>query len=228
MAMPRLAGGDVDDVLAVDQHAAGGRVLQPGDDAQQRRLAAAGRADEDDELAVLHLEVDALQHLDRAEGLASRFSMLQRAHGFVPVLEFDGCAGAHALVGGKADGERLHRVVHVARRDRYPRGSPSARRPARGRRAPGGRARPAIDSISSGCDEFAVGAGLGAVQADASRSWCGCRCRRTWRLPSMTIETQPLGEITSFTKKAVSEIIGPQPASYQPTEPSSNSTCRWP
>ena len=45
---------------------------------------------------------------------------------------------------------------------------------------------------------------------------------------SMTIETQPFGDITSFTKKAVSDIIGPQPASYQPTEPSSNSTCRWP
>jgi hypothetical protein len=45
---------------------------------------------------------------------------------------------------------------------------------------------------------------------------------------SMTIDTQPFGEITSFTKKAVSEIIGPQPASYQPTESSSNSTCRWP
>ena len=44
----------------------------------------------------------------------------------------------------------------------------------------------------------------------------------------MTIETQPFGDITSFTKKAVSEIIGPQAASYQPTEPSSNSTCRWP
>ena len=37
----------------------------------------------------------------------------------------------------------------------------------------------------------------------------------------MTIETQPFGPITSFTKKAVSLIIGPQPASYQPTEPSS-------
>ena len=44
----------------------------------------------------------------------------------------------------------------------------------------------------------------------------------------MTMETQPLGVITSFTKNAVSEIIGPQAASYQPTEPSSNVTCRWP
>ena len=54
-------------VGAVDQHAARGRVLQPGDDAQQRGLAAARRADEDDELAVVDLEVDALQHVDLAE-----------------------------------------------------------------------------------------------------------------------------------------------------------------
>ena len=39
---------------------------------------------------------------------------------------------------------------------------------------------------------------------------------------AMTIETEPFGPITSFTKNAVSLIIGPQPASYQPTEPSSN------
>ncbi|MNL76380.1 hypothetical protein D3C87_2023390 [compost metagenome] len=45
---------------------------------------------------------------------------------------------------------------------------------------------------------------------------------------SMTIETAPFGDMTSFTKKAVSEIIGPQPASYQPAEPSSKITCRWP
>ena len=43
-----------------------------------------------------------------------------------------------------------------------------------------------------------------------------------------TIDTQPFGPIMSFTKKAVSLIIGPQPASYQPTEPSSKAMCRWP
>ena len=42
---------------------------RPGDQAEQRGLAAAGRADEDDELAVLDLEVDAVEHLDGAEGL---------------------------------------------------------------------------------------------------------------------------------------------------------------
>ena len=53
----------------------------------------------------------------------------------------------------------------------------------------------------------------------------------SWSLPSEwpgTIETAPLGPTTSFTKKATSLIIGPQPASYQPTEPSSKVTCRWP
>ena len=70
MAMPRLAGGTLLTLSPSIMHVAGGRILQPGDDAQQRRLAAAGRADEDDELAILDLEVDALQHLDPAEGFA--------------------------------------------------------------------------------------------------------------------------------------------------------------
>ena len=36
---------------------------------EQRRLAAAGRADERDELARLRLEIDSLENLDRAETL---------------------------------------------------------------------------------------------------------------------------------------------------------------
>ena len=48
--------------------------------------------------------------------------------------------------------------------------------------------------------------------------------------PSLTPATltQPRGPITSFTKEAVSLIIGPLPASYQPTEPSAQLTCRQP
>ena len=42
---------------------------KPGDHGEERRLAAAGRADERDELAGARLEVDALEHLDRAEAL---------------------------------------------------------------------------------------------------------------------------------------------------------------
>ena len=45
---------------------------------------------------------------------------------------------------------------------------------------------------------------------------------------AITIDTEPFGPMTSFTKKAVSLIIGPQPASYQPTEPSSKPTCSTP
>ena len=50
-----------------DAALAGG--IQPGDDVQQRRFAAAGRADQDRELAAVDLEVDALQHRQRAIAL---------------------------------------------------------------------------------------------------------------------------------------------------------------
>ena len=44
--------------LAIDQCVARGRRLEPGDDAQKRRLAAARRADDADERALLDVEVD--------------------------------------------------------------------------------------------------------------------------------------------------------------------------
>jgi hypothetical protein len=43
-------------VLAVEQHAAAVRRLEPGDDAQQRGLAAAGRAQQRDQLAGREIE----------------------------------------------------------------------------------------------------------------------------------------------------------------------------
>ena len=46
-----------------------GDVLQPGDHAQQRALAAAGRPDEHHELARLDVEVDAVDDLVGAVGL---------------------------------------------------------------------------------------------------------------------------------------------------------------
>ena len=60
---------EVVDHLAVDADFAGGRVLEAGDHAQRRGLAAAGRADKDDELAVLDGEGEVLHRLHRAEGL---------------------------------------------------------------------------------------------------------------------------------------------------------------
>ena len=71
MAMSRSFGGDVVDDALADRDLAGGDRLEPGDHGEQRRLAAARRADQHDELAGLDLEVDALQHLDGAEALAA-------------------------------------------------------------------------------------------------------------------------------------------------------------
>ena len=56
------------DHFPVDTDFTGARVLETGDHAQRRGLAAAGRSDEDDELAVLDDEVQILHRLDRAEG----------------------------------------------------------------------------------------------------------------------------------------------------------------
>ena len=69
MAMPRLAGGTFATSLPsmmIEPDVASSR---PGDDAQQRRFSAAGRSDENDEFAVLDLEIDALQHIDRPKDL---------------------------------------------------------------------------------------------------------------------------------------------------------------
>ena len=44
--------------------------LEPGQAAQQRRLAAPGRPEQHHELAVLHLEVDAVHGRELAEALA--------------------------------------------------------------------------------------------------------------------------------------------------------------
>ncbi len=60
---------DVVDHAAVDPDLARGRILEARDHAQRRGLAAAGRADEHHELAVLDRDVDVLHGDDRAERL---------------------------------------------------------------------------------------------------------------------------------------------------------------
>ena len=60
--------------LAVDQQLAAGDRLEPGDHAQQRRLAAARGADEDGELAGIDVEVDAVDDLDGRRSALSTFS----------------------------------------------------------------------------------------------------------------------------------------------------------
>ena len=60
-------GAGPDDRLAVDGDRPVGRPVEPADDVQQRRLAAARGADQTDELAVVDVEVDVV---DGADGLA--------------------------------------------------------------------------------------------------------------------------------------------------------------
>ena len=62
--MLRAARRQVVDQLAADLNDAAADLLEPGDHAQRRRLAAAGRADQRDEFAVGDLEVDAVHHLE--------------------------------------------------------------------------------------------------------------------------------------------------------------------
>ena len=64
-----LLRGHVVDQLVADPDLAFGRILQPGDHPQQRRLAAAGRAEEDHELSVADVEHDVVDGGDIAEAL---------------------------------------------------------------------------------------------------------------------------------------------------------------
>ncbi len=70
MAMPRSLGWMSLTTLPSISIVPRGDVLEPGDHAQQRRFPAAGRADEDDEFAIVDVDVDALDDIDRAEALA--------------------------------------------------------------------------------------------------------------------------------------------------------------
>ena len=69
MPMLRWFGLESRDVLAADDDAAGGRLLEAGDHAQHRRLAAARRPEEGDELAALDVEVEVLHDGVVGEGL---------------------------------------------------------------------------------------------------------------------------------------------------------------
>ena len=73
-----LVGRHVVDALAAQQDVAGGRRLHAGQHAQQRRLAAARRADDGEELAFGDVEVDAVDGGEGAESLAQR---LERENG---------------------------------------------------------------------------------------------------------------------------------------------------
>ena len=60
----------VQNALAVDQDIAAGNLFQSGDHADGRRLAAAGRAEEDDELALLDVQVHVIDNQRPILGVA--------------------------------------------------------------------------------------------------------------------------------------------------------------
>ena len=60
-----ISSGGAGHAPAAQQHLALARPQQPGDALQQRRLAAAGRADDADELAVLDRERDVADRVRR-------------------------------------------------------------------------------------------------------------------------------------------------------------------
>ena len=113
MAMSRSFGGTLFTTRAADGDLAGGDVLQAGDHAQQRGLAAARGADQHHELAVGDVDADAVQDLDRAERLAHvadvdrrhsspRFFLLLRAWSAcrpvtLPTLRPERACNGHAL-----------------------------------------------------------------------------------------------------------------------------------
>ena len=69
-------GPGAHDGLAVDPDVTGGVVLQPADDPQQGRLAAAGSPDKGDEFVVGDVETDVLQRLDAMSAFAEHLADL--------------------------------------------------------------------------------------------------------------------------------------------------------
>ena len=67
MPMSRLFGGDARDVLAVDDDPARVGAVEAGDEPQRRRLAAARRPEQREELALAELDLDAVERLHGAE-----------------------------------------------------------------------------------------------------------------------------------------------------------------
>ena len=64
--MSRLLAGDAGEVLAADLDATRRGLVEPGQDAQRRGLAAARRAEQGDELARREVEGEAVERLDGA------------------------------------------------------------------------------------------------------------------------------------------------------------------
>ncbi len=69
----QLAFGHFRNDLLADDDRAGGRLIEPGDEVQERRLARARRAHERQKLGLVHVEIQILQDLDLLAAANKRF-----------------------------------------------------------------------------------------------------------------------------------------------------------
>jgi hypothetical protein len=121
-----LRGAPESHVLAVEQDLSGGRQLQAGDHAQRRRLAAAGRPEHDEELAVRDGEVGIL-HRDEIGELLAEMLDADLSHGasFREMADDDEHRRTgedrHERIGEERQGDRLHQHDD-AERDQRDRG----------------------------------------------------------------------------------------------------------
>ena len=76
-AAPQFNGIDCADVLAADKDFAAGRGDEPVDKLEGGRLAAAGGPDENDELALLDVKIEGMEHLVFAVGHGDIFKFDQ-------------------------------------------------------------------------------------------------------------------------------------------------------
>ena len=163
-----LARVEVGDVALADEDAAVGDLLDPRDQLQQRRLAAAGRADEHHELAVADLERDVVDRV-RARRPCRPCSprrcgcSTSSSYAFAPVDE------------NLTDLEPVVQYHHVRRRARgepaeVRRGPPPARGPRWPRRSASSSGTPSAVQVAHGVDhrqraarQLALGAAHDAV-----------------------------------------------------------------
>ncbi len=78
MLTGRRCGGTGSKIDAVQQDTAGAGLLEARDQPQQRRLAAAGRSEQREELALIDVERKMIDRGEAAEALADAFDPQQR------------------------------------------------------------------------------------------------------------------------------------------------------
>ena len=141
-----LAARHRGDLVARHGHGAGRRDVQPAQEVQQRRLARAARAHERDELAGVHVQVQALEDVDLLA--AAPVALVEAAHAdetLAVAVAVDSDHAAPSFLSPAAlcnAGARL-RAVRARRRPREGYGSACVpRRSAKVRRAPADGERP--------------------------------------------------------------------------------------